>query len=107
MAIMDGEVEAATDKKPEMETGKIIGVFEAAFIGMVPVKAFKGEEVVNRAIDEVMRLKTSEGCFLQVGLGGQRKNVVSFSPFSLSHLLLRRRWALRASALSSRSPTKC
>lgn len=71
-AILDGDVSMQEVVAPssDMETGKIIGIFEASFLGTAAVKDFKGEQVVNKALEDVLKLKSSDGVFVQVGTEG-------------------------------------
>ncbi len=59
----------AATKTDEHETGKIIGTFEAVYLGPVLVKEAKGVEVVSEASSRLLKSKKkllSEGVFLQV-----------------------------------------
>lgn len=58
----------------EEETGRIIGTFEASYIGQVEVKETKGVEVVQEAVGRILKRKNLrlEGVFLQVGTEGVR-----------------------------------
>jgi ribosomal protein L2 len=74
-AILDGEDpnKAARDAKAEKEaaTGAIIGIFEATYLGSTVVSELRGAEVVQSAVEIILKLKNvPQGVFVNVGTEG-------------------------------------
>eukprot|EP00049_Salpingoeca_infusionum_P013401 m.250470 g.250470 ORF g.250470 m.250470 type:complete len:775 (+) comp15437_c0_seq1:47-2371(+) len=71
-AIMDGQDPSKVAKKQEVvQTDTVIGVFESTYLGSVVVSEQKGNEVVDEAVELVLKQKTVPvGVFVHVGTEG-------------------------------------
>lgn len=90
--ILDGAdpnaIKVGPDPK-DQETGRIIGVFEATFLGSAPVTDFKGAEVVAEAVKTVLKNRAPpEGIFLQIATEGVR-TIESLTHETLSSFVIK------------------